>query len=170
MEQLSIRDWMVIVGGVMIAAVLVDAGRRFLKERHAEIRLNARIERSKSSSNEDDAFNLLTELPNGGARIVRRDDLAGEALETIDPGDRLIEEEGIHEETPTPLNTVRDPDMASGEQGRAFTSAPDPIDVALEHEDVDNETVPSAAPEAETADLVPVDEAPPPLRRHDDEL
>ena len=58
MEQLSIRDWMVIVGGVMIAAVLVDAGRRFLKERHAEIRLNARIERSKSSSNEDDAFNL----------------------------------------------------------------------------------------------------------------
>ena len=76
MEQLSIRDWMVIVGGVMIAAVLVDAGRRLLKERRAEIRLNARIERSKSSSNEDDAFNLLTELPNGGARIVRRDDLA----------------------------------------------------------------------------------------------
>ena len=162
MEQLSIRDWMVIVGGVMIAAVLVDAGRRLLKERHAEIRLNARIERSKSSSNEDDAFNLLTELPNGGARIVRRDDLAGEALETINPGDSLIEEEGSGEETPTPLTTMRDRDTASGDQGRAFTSAPDPIDLALEREDVDNETVPSAAPEAETTDLSQVDEAPAP--------
>ena len=162
MEQLSIRDWMVIVGGVMIAAVLVDAGRRFLKERHAEIRLNARIERSKSSSNEDDAFNLLTELPNGGARIVRRDDLAGEALETINPGDSLIEEEGSGEETPTPLTTMRDRDTASGDQGRAFTSAPDPIDLALEREDVDNETVPSAAPEAEATDLSQVDEAPAP--------
>ena len=75
MEQLSIRDWMVILGGVMIAAVLVDAGRRLWRERRAEIRLNARIDRSKSDSNDDDTFNLLTELPNGGARIVRRDDL-----------------------------------------------------------------------------------------------
>ncbi len=40
MEQLSIRDWMVILGGVMIAAVLFDAGRRRGRERRAEIRLN----------------------------------------------------------------------------------------------------------------------------------
>jgi len=57
MEQLSIRDWMVILGGVMIAAVLVDAGRRRWRERRSEIRLNARIDRSKSGSNDEDTFN-----------------------------------------------------------------------------------------------------------------
>ena len=75
MEQLSIRDWMVIIGGMMIAAVLIDAVRRYWRERSAEIRLNTKIGRVGSSPDEKDAFNLLTELPNGGARIVRRNDL-----------------------------------------------------------------------------------------------
>ena len=74
MEQISTRDWMVIIGAMMIAAVLIDAVRRYWRERRAEIKLNARIDRSAPLS-EDDAFNLLTELPNGGARIIRRDDL-----------------------------------------------------------------------------------------------
>ena len=75
MEQLSIRDWMILIGGMMIAAVLIDAVRRYWRERRAEIKLNARIERASPLSDDDDAFNLLTELPNGGARIVQRDDL-----------------------------------------------------------------------------------------------
>ena len=75
MEQLSIRDWMILIGGTMIAAVLIDAVRRYWRERRAEIKLNARIERASPLSEDDDAFNLLTELPNGGARIVQRDDL-----------------------------------------------------------------------------------------------
>ena len=75
MEQLSIRDWMILIGGMMIAAVLFDAVRRYWRERRAEIKLNARIERASPLSDDDDAFNLLTELPNGGARIVHRDDL-----------------------------------------------------------------------------------------------
>ena len=72
MEQLSIRDWMVIVGAMMIAAVLVDAVRRYWRERRAEVRLNARIDRSAPSSDDDDAFNLLTELPNGRAHHTTR--------------------------------------------------------------------------------------------------
>ena len=64
MEQLSIRDWMILIGGMMIAAVLIDAVRRYWRERRAEIKLNARIERASPLS-DDDAFNLLTELPNG---------------------------------------------------------------------------------------------------------
>ena len=75
MEQLSIRDWMILIGGMMIAAVLIDAVSRYWRERRAEIKLNARIERASPLSDDDDAFNLLTELPNGGARIVQRDDL-----------------------------------------------------------------------------------------------
>ena len=86
MEQLSIRDWMILIGGMMIVAVLIDAVRRYWRERRAELKLNARIERAAPLSNDDDAFNLLTELPNGGARIVHRDDLQGIALI---PGEHL---------------------------------------------------------------------------------
>ncbi len=125
MEQLSIRDWMVILGGVMIAAVLVDAGRRLWRERRAEIRLNARIDRSKSDSNDDDTFNLLTELPNGGARIVRRDDLdAGD----LDAGN--IEPATIAETSVAPADAVE-------ERVRKFPAALDPIDVAVESDDLD---------------------------------
>jgi cell division protein ZipA len=72
MEQLSIRDWMILIGGMMIAAVLIDAVRRYWRERRAEIKLNARIERASALSDDDDVFNLLTELPNGGARMAQR--------------------------------------------------------------------------------------------------
>ena len=66
---------MILIGGMMIAAVLIDAVRRYWRERRAEIRLNARIERASTLSDDDDVFNLLTELPNGGARMVQRDNL-----------------------------------------------------------------------------------------------
>ena len=60
MEQLSIRDWMVIIGAMMIAAVLIDAVRRYWRERRAEVRLNARIDRSAPLSDDDDAFNPVS--------------------------------------------------------------------------------------------------------------
>ena len=110
MEQLSIRDWMILIGGMMIAAVLIDAVRRYWRERRAEIKLNARIERASPLSNDDVAFNLLTELPSGGARIVQRDDLQ------------------IDAQAAAPV--------AAAERNRATSSAreapaPDPIDVAV---------------------------------------
>ena len=74
--ELTIRDWMVVIGAGLILAVLVDAARRVYRERRSEVRLNARISRRDEPSEEDEAFNLLSELPNGGARIVTRDDLA----------------------------------------------------------------------------------------------
>ena len=110
MEQLSIRDWMILIGGMMIAAVLIDAVRRYWRERRAEIKLNARIERASPLSDDAGAFNLLTELPNGGARIVRRDDLQ------------------INPQATTPVSAA--------ESNRATSPAreapaPDPIDVAV---------------------------------------
>ncbi len=114
MEQLSIRDWMILIGGMMIAAVLIDAVRRYWRERRAEIKLNARIERASPLSDDDDAFNLLTELPNGGARIVQRDDLQ------IDP--RTAARTGAAESNraTSPAREVPAPDPM-----------PDPIDVAV---------------------------------------
>ena len=113
MEQLSIRDWMVIVGAMMIAAVLVDAVRRYWRERRAEVRLNARIDRSAPSSDDDDAFNLLTELPNGGARIIRRDDLFDDGV-------------------PNPPEALSDDAASDADDEVQSLQAPDPIDLAVE--------------------------------------
>lgn len=76
--ELTIRDWMVIIGAGLILAVLADAARRVYRDRRSEVRLNAKIHRSDAPEDADDAFDLLSELPNGGARIVRRSDLAPE--------------------------------------------------------------------------------------------
>ena len=123
MEQLSIRDWMILIGGMMIAAVLIDAVRRYWSERRAEIKLNARIERASPLSDDDDAFNLLTELPNGGARIVQRDDLQ------MDP------QAGV----PASKASTADPHRATSPAREALevdpipapAPIPDPIDVAV---------------------------------------
>jgi len=113
MEQFSIRDWMIFIGGMMIAAVLIDAIRRYWRERRAEIKLNARIERASPLSDDDDAFNLLTELPNGGARIVQRDD-----LQIDDP------------QAATPVLGATAPASGAALPLRD-ESAPNPIDVAV---------------------------------------
>ena len=146
MEQLSIRDWMVIIGGMMIAAVLIDAVRRYWRERRAEIRLNAKIERTPASSGEDDAFNLLTELPNGGARIVRRDDLQDD--------DPLVEREEV-------ATADQEEQGASGE---SVVAPPDPIDVAaaqmVAEEDPQRLAVADTDSSASPSQTAPVDSEP----------
>ncbi len=70
-----IRDWMIIIGVCLIMVVLIDALRRVFKDRRDEVRLNAKISRRDIEGVDGDSFDLLTELPNGGARIVSRSDL-----------------------------------------------------------------------------------------------
>ncbi len=124
MEQLSIRDWMIIIGGTMIVGVLIDAVRRYWRERRAELKLSARIERA--SLGEEQPFNLLTELPNGGARIIRRGDL-GEDLGS-DDWEPLDDE-----------NLDRADDSAK-------VGNPDPIDVAVAAETDDSDVIASPLP------------------------
>ena len=113
MEQLSIRDWMILIGGMMIAAVLIDAVRRYWRERRAEIKLNARIDRASALSDDDDVFNLLTELPNGGARMVQRDKLQ------VDP------------EAAAPTSEVSAAESDEAVSPAREAPAPDPIDIAV---------------------------------------
>ena len=119
MEQLSIRDWMILIGGMMIAVVLIDAVRRYWRERRAEIKLNARIERASALSDDDDVFNLLTELPNGGARMVQRDNLQidSQAAAPMSEVSAAVSDAAVSpaREAPTP-----DP-----------VPTPDPIDMAV---------------------------------------
>lgn len=80
--DLGIRDWMLLIGAALIAIVLLDAVRRIHGQRRNEIRLNAKITRTDEPLSDAEEFNLLKELPNGGARIVRREDLTPLAEDT----------------------------------------------------------------------------------------
>lgn len=143
MEQLSIRDWMILIGGMMIAAVLIDAVCRYWRERRAEIKLNARIERASPLSDDDDGFNLLTELPNGGARIVQRDDLQ------IDPQAAAPVSAAESNRATSPAREAPAPDPM-----------PDPIDVAVAAQLAETEnTEPGKDSPAQTAPAS-VDSAP----------
>ena len=74
MMDLTIRDWMVIIGVLLITAVLLDAWRRVRRDRYSQVRLKlAESEEEASEVHEDIAW--LKELPNGGARVVERGDL-----------------------------------------------------------------------------------------------
>lgn len=69
--ELGVRDWMIIVGVVLIAVVLVDGFRRVRNERRGNIRMSLK---KGLSTNDDDIEDYSSELPSGGARIVGRDD------------------------------------------------------------------------------------------------
>jgi len=71
---LTVRDWMVIVGALLILAVALDAWRRVRSERHSRVKLNL-VDRVQTGSDRDADLAWLKELPNGGARVVKRRDL-----------------------------------------------------------------------------------------------
>lgn len=79
--ELTIRDWMVIIGVLLIAAVLVDAWRRVRAERQAEVRVKLRRVGEGDDEELQEHPSVLQELPNGGARVIRREDLVRAARE-----------------------------------------------------------------------------------------
>jgi cell division protein ZipA len=72
--DLTIRDWMVIAGVLLIVAVLLDAWRRVRSERYSRVRMKL-VDPEEAGSERDAELPVLRELPNGGARVVQRGDL-----------------------------------------------------------------------------------------------
>lgn len=67
--DINVRDWMVIVGALLILAVLLDGYRR-MRNNAAQVRVSLV---DVPEEGEDDATPSLRELPNGGARVVTRE-------------------------------------------------------------------------------------------------
>lgn len=74
--ELSVRDWMIIVGILLIVVVLVDGFRRVRNERRGKIRMSLNKNFLNTGS---DPGEQSSELPNGGAR-------------TIDPRDEYVDD------------------------------------------------------------------------------
>lgn len=77
MPELTLRDGMVIVGSLMILIVVVDAWRRMRRQQRSRVRVRLATDLPGGDGTDDLA--LYRELPNGGARVVSRQDLLREA-------------------------------------------------------------------------------------------
>ncbi|MFT6274649.1 MAG: cell division protein ZipA [Halioglobus sp.] len=73
LTELTIRDWMVVAGVLLIIAVLFRAARQVSKDRRASVRMNLVPEGGNAEKSVDLTWHR--ELPNGGGRPVQRDDL-----------------------------------------------------------------------------------------------
>ncbi len=77
--DLTIRDWMVVIGVILIIAVGLDAWRRVRRERYPKVKVKLAAETQAETPGETgsraDDISWLKELPNGGARVVERRDL-----------------------------------------------------------------------------------------------
>ncbi len=70
--ELTVQDWVILVGIILILAILLDGYRRMRSDRGEKIRVSlVRV------PGDDDPDELLSahELPSGGARVVSRSDL-----------------------------------------------------------------------------------------------
>jgi cell division protein ZipA len=72
--DLTIRDWMVVVGVVRIVAVGLDAWRRVQRERRPKVKVKLAPAAATAATGTERENDLawLKELPNGGARVVVR--------------------------------------------------------------------------------------------------
>lgn len=126
MTDLTIRDWMVIIGVLLILAVMLDAWRRVRNERRADVRVKL-SDLPDSSSERDEELTWLKELPNGGARVVERGDLlraAGRATAEEQP-------EGSSQRVPEPLddeNVDEDVPLVAGMSTAGESGDPDNVD------------------------------------------
>lgn len=67
MEALTSREWMLIVGGLILVVVLIDGARRMHRQRRSALRFSKSVDIPTPSRNGDD-YN--PELPSGGARVL----------------------------------------------------------------------------------------------------
>lgn len=74
--ELTLRDGMVIVGSLLILAVIVDAWRRIREQRRSRVRIKLASDIPPEDVVDERA--QYRELPNGGHRVVTREQLLGQ--------------------------------------------------------------------------------------------
>jgi len=66
----NLREWLIVVGVIVIVGVLIDGYRRVRSGSRGRIKMS--IDKSQKSSDDDRMDYFSGELPNGGARVVNR--------------------------------------------------------------------------------------------------
>ncbi|CAA0113657.1 Cell division protein ZipA [BD1-7 clade bacterium] len=94
--ELSIRDWLLIIGILLLMAVALDGIRRARQERRNQVRLSRNAKRAARKAEDEDPFN--SELPNGGARVADNKNMSAEDLSprpTLNTADDELSPEAV---------------------------------------------------------------------------
>ncbi len=110
--DISVRDWMIIIGVLLIIAVLLDGYRRMRDPNRIRMSL------AKVPDGPDDDVSMNRELPNGGARVASRDD-DGASAEASDESDETPSE-------PPPVNVSAEPPLLTERVDAAPEAEPEP--------------------------------------------
>lgn len=125
---LTIRDWMIIAGVLLIFVVLFDAFRRVREERSSGVRMSLKSSQDDLGGDDEDDPLLYRELPNGGARVIGRHQIERAAQEqdrigSDDDVDLLdgISSQDAPENTVIPTSSERQPpEMPAGIEPEVF--------------------------------------------------
>lgn len=134
--ELTIRDWMVIVGVLLIFAVLVDAWRRVRSERRSRVRLKLAEPLPEGEARED--ISWLKELPNGGARVVERSELLRAAGQVADASEVHRAEEA---QRATPAAVAQAPDPSPEPEPQPDPEQEEPLFTGLSSRDSEPENL-----------------------------
>lgn len=135
--ELSVRDWLIVIGALLIVGVLLDAYRRYRNERRNPIRMSRSIFGMGGGFARDEAELPNSELPTGTARVKPRGD-GGDATETpAEPRAERVE----------PSLGQDEPDAAAAEPEEVAAAEPP---ILATREDVPQATASGAATTAAT--------------------
>ena len=125
--DLTIRDWMVIIGVLLILAVLLDAWRRVRSDSYSRVKVKL-AEPEEIGPESDADLSWLKELPNGGGRTVERGDLLKAAGRDRSGRDRSGRDQPAGDSRRRPAS-----DAATLPQGdapeKSAASAPDEVEL-----------------------------------------
>ncbi len=88
--DINIRDWMIIIGVLLILVVLLDGYRRM---RSDPSRVRVSLAKVPAGSEDDSDLYPSGELPNGGARVVEREE--GEQDELFDTSAEDVDDDSV---------------------------------------------------------------------------
>lgn len=122
------KDWVIIIGTLLILLVLADGIRRKRNERMGKIKVSRSLKKSLKQPAEDDdeplaeAPSYTSELPNGGARVVGKRDSAAPipSIEKKAQAQSFTEKQRRSEYDDAPASRhVREPQQASFNLGQS---------------------------------------------------
>lgn len=122
------KDWVIIIGTLLILAIVIDGIRRKRNERYGNIKVSRSLKkRAKQIDDEEDlpleSPSYTSELPNGGARVVAKRDpnIAVPSIEKKAAAKSYLEKHNRQEQLHTEVTrrNLREPEQASLNLGQS---------------------------------------------------
>lgn len=129
------KDWVIIIGTLLILLVLADGIRRKRNERNGNIKVSRSLKKNVKQSSgyddvEDEAPSYTSELPNGGARVIGKRDLSSPipSIEKKAQAKSYLDKHQPKQESIIPPRAQREPQQASLNLGQAVPMLMESVD------------------------------------------